>query len=335
VAAIRLAVDAGLDRHAWQLAWSMAPFIPDRSLADAIAVHQVALQAAQRLGDLPGQGYSLRMLGNGHLLLGEFDEARARYEHAREVYRQLGDNRNQAHVHLGLGVISNRQDRHLDALHEVERALTLFRAAGHRVSEATALNNLGCSHRHLGDHETALTYCQQALGLQQELGYRRGEAEAWDSVGLAYQHLGRNAEAVTSYRQALALFQDLGHRYSEADTWVNLGDAHHASGDTGAAQNAWQCALAILADLDHPEAEEVRVKLRSAPAPGTRVRSPGGESLPGPQTAPSGLNVTESTLPIRSEASTSTRPGDGCPGGPAPRGQRHSPPRRRANHTPG
>jgi tetratricopeptide (TPR) repeat protein len=265
VAALALAVDAGLDRHAWQLAWSMAPFIPDRNLPDAIAVHRVALQAARRLSDLPAQGYSLRMLGNGHLLLGELDEAQAQYEHAREVYRQLGDSLRQAHVHIGLGVIFNRQGRYLEGLHEEEQALPLFRAAGHRVSEATALNNLGHSHGLIGDHETALTYGQQALALQQELGYRRGEAEAWDSVGLAYQHLGRYADAVTAYQQALALFEDLGHRYSEAETLVNLGNTHDANGDTDGAQNAWRSALAILTDLDHPDAEAVRAKLRGTP----------------------------------------------------------------------
>jgi tetratricopeptide (TPR) repeat protein/transcriptional regulator with XRE-family HTH domain len=264
VAALRLAIDAGLDRHAWQLSWSMAPFVSNRNSPDAIAIHRIGLQAARRLADLPAQGYSLRLLGKGYLLLGELDEAQTQFEQARQLYQELGDDLNQAHVHLGLGIIFTRQGRYRDGLHEEEQALPLFRAAGKRVPEATALNNLGYSHGRLGDHETALKYCQEALALHQELGNRSGVAQAWDSVGIAYHHLGRHADAVASYQQALPLFQDLGHRYSEADTWVNLGDTHDASGDTGAARGAWQSALAILTDLDHPDAESVRARLRDA-----------------------------------------------------------------------
>jgi len=262
VAAVRLAVDAGLDRHAWQLVWSMQRSVDHRGFRDAVALHRIALEAARRLGDPTAQAYSHRLLGRAYTIVGNHDEARAHLGQALEVYRQLGDDTNQAHVHFGLAEMADRQGRPRDALHQVEQALARYQSSGHQVGQANALNSVGWFHGRLGDYEKALQYCQQALGLIQEVGDTRGEAGTWDSIGVVHHHLGRYTEAVAAYERALALFRDLGNRYYEADTLVNLGDTYHANGDTGAARDCWSVAAAVFTDLDHPNAEQVRARLR-------------------------------------------------------------------------
>ena len=262
---VRLAADAGLYRHAWQLVWSIASFIDRRDFRDAVTLHQIGLEAARRLSDPAAQAYSHRVLGRAYTQLREYDEAQAHLEHALEGYRQLGDDTNQAHVHLALGHMLDLQGRYRDALHHAEQGLARYRTGDNRNWHAMALNNLGWCHTRLGDYETALKHCQQALGLQQELGDRPGEAFSWDSIGLAQHHLGRHADADAAYQQALALFRDLGERYYEADTLVRLGEAHRAGGDTDGARDTWREALVILTDLDHPDAEQVRARLRDAP----------------------------------------------------------------------
>jgi tetratricopeptide (TPR) repeat protein/DNA-binding XRE family transcriptional regulator len=263
-AAVALAVDAGLDRHVWQLVWSMSPFFDrHRDFRDAVALHHVALHATRRLGDLVAQALSHRRLGQVYTMLDDYDEAWAHYGHALEVYRQLGDDVSQAHVELGLAQLLARQERYRDALHQVEQALARFQASGQRTGQADALNGLGWLHAQLGDYEAALQYCRQALRLQQDAGYRLGEADTWDSLGLAYHHLGRYAEAIAAYQQAVALFRDHGDRYNEAETLVNLGDTHRTNEDIDAARECWRAALAIFTDLDHPNADQVRTRLRN------------------------------------------------------------------------
>jgi tetratricopeptide (TPR) repeat protein/DNA-binding XRE family transcriptional regulator len=262
--AVPLAVDAGLDRHAWQLVWSTATFFErHQGFRDVAARHRIALQAAQRLGDLAAQGYSHRRLGQAYALLREPGEALIHLEHALEVYQQLGDDTNQAHVHIGLASMLEQQGRYRDASYQAEQALARYRTSGHRAGQANAFNALGWCHAQLRDHENALEYCKQALRLHQELGYRHGEAETWDSLGLAYHHLGRNTDAIAAYQKALALFREHGNRYYEAQTLVHLGDTDDASADTGAARDHWQAALVILTELDHPDAEQVRTRLRN------------------------------------------------------------------------
>jgi transcriptional regulator with XRE-family HTH domain len=151
MAAVPLAVDAGLDRHAWQLAWSMARFLDRRDFRDAAAIQRIALEAAQRLGDPAAQGFSHLRCGRIYWLLGQYDEAQVHLEHALEAYRQLGDDAKQGDVHRGLGGMLDRQGRYRDALHQVEQALARYRASGHRVGQAYTLNDIGWSHAQLGE----------------------------------------------------------------------------------------------------------------------------------------------------------------------------------------
>jgi tetratricopeptide (TPR) repeat protein len=262
-AAVGLAIDASLDRHAWQLVWSMAPYIErHQDFQGALALHRVGLQAARRLGDLAAQGYSHRQCGKACTILGEHDEAQAHFEQALEVYRELGDDINQAHVYIGLGTILDRQGRYQDALRQAEQALVWYLASGHRVGQAHALNNLSWFRTRLGNYDMALEPGKQALRLHQEAGYRRGEAGAWDSLGFAYHQLGHHADAVAAYQQSLTLFRDLGIRYSEARTLVHLGDTYEASGHMGTARDCWKQALVIFTESDYPDAEQVRDRLR-------------------------------------------------------------------------
>jgi tetratricopeptide (TPR) repeat protein/DNA-binding XRE family transcriptional regulator len=262
--AVQLAVDAGLDWHAWQLVWSMSTFIArNRDFRDAVALHQIGLRAAERLGDLAAQAYSHRRLGMAYGLLGEHDEAQAHLERALEVFRPLGELTNQAHVHLALGDVFERQGRYQEALQQAAEAFVRYQASGYRAGHAMALNNLGWCNAQLGNYEAAVEYCKQALGLAREVGDRHAEAETWDSLGFIYRQLGRYDDAVASYKEAFAVFSDLGHWYDEAEALIHLGDTYHAMGDTTAGRDRWQEALAILTNFDHPDAEQVQARLRT------------------------------------------------------------------------
>jgi tetratricopeptide (TPR) repeat protein len=265
-AAVQVAIDAGLDRHAWQLVWSIAPYGErHQDFHGALTLHRVGLQAAERLDDLPAQGYSHRRCGQVCTIVGAYDEALTHLEQALELYRQLGDDLNQAHVCVGLGMILDRQGRYREALHQSEQALTRYRTSGHRVWQAHALNNLSWLHTRLGNYESALKPAELALTLLREDADRRAEASTFDSLGFAYHHLGQHANAITAYQQALTSFRDLGLRYFGARTLTHLGDTYEASGQIGAARDCWEQALVMFAEFDYPDAEQVRERLRSVP----------------------------------------------------------------------
>ncbi|TWF91248.1 DNA-binding SARP family transcriptional activator [Kitasatospora viridis] len=271
MAAVQLAVDAGLDHHAWQLVWSIDPVLKGGDWQHWTVLQQLALQAAGRLGDAAAEGYSHRMLGASHLMLGRHREARAHLDQSIAIFRELGDDANQGYAHHMMDRLLEQQGRPEEALYHAELASARFQAGGDRRGQAIALNAVGWLHAQLGDYQAALEHCRQALQLQQALGFRRSEADSWDSIGFAHHHLGQHAEAVDCYRHALVIFRDLDFRFGEADTLTKLGDTHAATGDTDAARDTWTAALQIFTDIGHADAEQVRAKLHDLPTASREV----------------------------------------------------------------
>jgi DNA-binding SARP family transcriptional activator/tetratricopeptide (TPR) repeat protein len=266
------AAEAGFDRHAWQIPWTMRNFL-DREghWHDWARTQRAALAAAGRLGDRAGQAHAHRNIGRACLRLGRYDDARGHLRDGLALYRQLGHYYGQARTHFEIAWGAERQGRYREALAHSRQALEAFRAAGDRQGAAIALNAQGWCLTQLGSHQQALTCSRQALAVLQETGHDGGEAAAWMTVGFASHHLGRDLETLACYQRALALHRALGDRYHQSRTLVYLGETHRALGSPAAARQAWRQALAILEELHHPEAAQVRSLLDGLPAPWSEI----------------------------------------------------------------
>ena len=262
MAATAQALEAGFDTHAWQIPWAMARFLDMRGYStDWVTAEQIALAAAQRLGDRTAEAGARLRLGSARTEVGAGQDAHAELERALSIYTELGDLSGQAYAHDSLNMFCQSQGHDAEALGHAQQALELFTAAGDRTGQAHALNAVGWLHAQLGDHRQALGYCEQALGLLPGLGYRQLEASTWDSLGYAYHHLGDHAESEACYRRALEVMLEIGDRTGEAVTLDHIGDGHRAAGRPQEARAAWEEALAILDGLHHPDAGEIRAKL--------------------------------------------------------------------------
>jgi len=259
------AAGSRFDRHVWQLAWALMPFLSTRGhYQELIGVQRMALAAATRVRDVAGQAIASRLLATAYVRAGEYEKADAQVRHSMELCRQLGNQRDEANALVLLAHIARADARYADAIGHCELALGLFRAIGYTAGEAVNLNNIGWYYALLGDYQQARVFCQRSLTLSVEIGHRINQGHAWDSLGYAEQHLGNFSEAAACYERALSIFLEFGDRFEEARTLSNLGDACHSAGDVPRAQEVWEQALAILRDLDHPDADEVRAKLVGA-----------------------------------------------------------------------
>ena len=262
LAAVSHAAEAGLHRHTWQLAWTVASFLDRRGRWDELLVaQQAAVEATRRLDDRPAHAHARRLLARTYAQLGRHDDAYVELRRSLDLSTAHGDRVGMATAHLGMEQILDRRDEPRPALDHARHALELFTGAGHRVGRAHALNAIGWLSTRLGDHEDALASCREALALHQELGNQHGEAATWDSLGYAHHHAGYHGEAVACFERALALSRDLDDRNYEADVLVHLGDTHAAAGDQTRARRSWRRAMTILDELGQPSAERVRAKL--------------------------------------------------------------------------
>ncbi|HEX6686413.1 MAG TPA: tetratricopeptide repeat protein [Candidatus Limnocylindrales bacterium] len=271
LAVLDQAAGAGFDVHAWSLAWTLTQFLDRRGhWQDWADTHLLALEAARRQGDKPGQAYAFRIIARAYGRLGRLHEAQEHMRQALSMAGEVGDRKGEANAHEGLSWLYELSGDPRAALHHAEQALELLRIVGERTLLALELNAVGWCHAQLGDYERALEFCHEALTLNEELGDRAGSAETWDSLGFAYHHLGRHAEANRCYQNSLDLWRDLGFRLYVAETLTRMGANHAATGAVDATRLAWSEALSILDELGHPDADSLRARLNSQamPSPG-------------------------------------------------------------------
>jgi len=269
LACVSASAAAGLDRLAWQLAWTMKTYLfRGGHWHEQVVTERAAADAARRDGDLRGLGTALFSLAEACERLTRLDKAESLYRQALEAFAAAGDLSGEADTCIGIAELAAQQHRFADALGYARRALDTFRRAGDAVGQALALSSVGWSHALLGEYHQALTCCQDALVLMPGLGLREGEASTWNSLGYAHHGLADYQQAAICYQRALSLYRGLGDRYYEASALTSLGDVHHSAGDSGAARRAWAQALPILEEIDHADASRVRAKLISQVRPG-------------------------------------------------------------------
>ena len=262
MAATERALEAGFDTHAWQLAWALSDFLDmGGRWHDWALTEQIALTAAQRLGDRGAQASAHQRFGYASGRIGRYEDAHAHLALALSIHHERGDHAGQAYVHNSLAITLSYQGRHGEALGHARQSLKSYTAAGDRPGQAQALNSVGWLSAVVGDHQQAISHCEQSLDLFRDLGSQEGEAAALDSLGYAHQQVGQHAEATACYQQALELHRKAGSRWGVGDTLGHLGDACHAAGKPEEARTFWEEALAILADLHAPEADQIRAKL--------------------------------------------------------------------------
>ena len=145
LACISASAAAGLDRHAWQLAWTVRTYLFRRGYwHEQVVTERAAADAARRDGDLPGLGTALFSLAEACERLNRLEEAESHYREALEAFAAAGDLSGEADTCIGMAELAAQQHRFADALEYSRRALDTFRRAGDAIGQALALSGVGC-----------------------------------------------------------------------------------------------------------------------------------------------------------------------------------------------
>src|SRR5262249_21531653 len=102
------------------------------------------------------------------------------------------------------------------AIEKYQEALEVFRDIGDRREEATTLNHIALGDDSLRERQKALDYYNQALPLTRAVGDRRGEAETLINIGTLCGFSGETQKALGYFNQALPLTRAVGDRRGEA-----------------------------------------------------------------------------------------------------------------------
>jgi DNA-binding SARP family transcriptional activator/tetratricopeptide (TPR) repeat protein len=252
-AVVALATDSDCGFPAWQLALAMQHFYRSRGyFHDWLRTMEIALAAATRDADLPGQGHMLRSLAEASFHLDRPADSLRYLGRAQAAYQQLGYTTEHAYLHAIFGEVFIRQGRLQLAIEHSGRALELYREARHRSGEVRAIADIGIAHRELGRYQEAVSHIRSGIVLAHEVGTLHQEGKARKELGIALSKMRRHDKAVVELRQALTLLRHVGYRPQEAETLLALGNALSAQGLPEAAADAWRQSLLVFSTFRDP-----------------------------------------------------------------------------------
>jgi tetratricopeptide (TPR) repeat protein len=261
-ALVALAAGSDFGFPAWQLALTMQQFCQWRGLFhDWKQVMEVALRAAERDADLPGQGHVLRSLAGASFYLNRLDESVGYLERAQAAYTAVGYTTEHAYLHSSFAEVFTRQGRLPLAIEHNHKALELYQEVGYRRGEARAIADIGETLSALGDDEEAVTYLERGITLAQEVRKPHQEGKVRKDLGIVLAKLGQLDSAIGQFRQALVLIRSVGSLQLEAETLLPLGDALAAQGRADEARDAWRQASSILSAFGPPLNAEANNRL--------------------------------------------------------------------------
>ena len=181
----------------------------------------------------------------GHWIL-----SRTYAQQAKELYRELEDERNVGRLMLNLGGLHHLLGKPEEALEHLQASFALAIEADSQADAAQALGSMATVYLHLGDYEEAEGHARKALELLE------ARDDFLDEVGQSRLVLGRSLlergrldEAEECFRAADAAFERLSSVSHRAGAWVALGDLAARRGDDREAARLYRNAAEALQDI--------------------------------------------------------------------------------------
>ena len=221
----------------------------DGPWAEAVARHAIALNAAQRLGDLPAQANALNDLGTVQVRTDEYTSGMQAVEEALDIYRAIGDRLGQANALTHLGDMRGVTGDYPGAALALEEALDIYRAIGDRPGQANALRELGEVRYLTSDCPGAAQAMEETLDIYRAIGDRLGQANTLTNLGDVRRMTGDYPGAARDLQEALDIYRDLGHRHGHGNALTLLGRIRLMTGDYPGAARDLEEALHIKRDI--------------------------------------------------------------------------------------
>ena len=179
---------------------------------------------------------------------GQYDEALALAESARDIYSELGANvpkEGLAQAYSAIGYNLNQLKRINEAAGAMSKAVELL-----RESKSSAALELACT---LGEWWYASKEYEKAIACMQECvqehlvdGNEIGAANDFHLIGCCYRELAQFDQALEAFREARALFKNLKEVIHVARCDQNIAHCLTEKGDAESALQAAQKALDVF-----------------------------------------------------------------------------------------
>jgi len=153
---------------------------------------------------------------------GDLDRAKAMFQDAIKVFRQVGDLEGITSVSGNLGDIALARGNLTDAARALSDAIPGYEEMGDKDGVALTLADLAEVERRSGELKKALSGYQEARTVAQEIDDKRAMAYTLAGTGDVLVDQGDLQAARKSYQESLALRKEIGDKQTVAETEVAL-----------------------------------------------------------------------------------------------------------------
>ncbi|WP_207431531.1 tetratricopeptide repeat-containing sensor histidine kinase [Sabulibacter ruber] len=170
-----------------------------------------ALALAKRLHYAKGEAKAIGLIGNGHLVLGEFDKAFPNYFTSLRIGQELKDTALLVSTYNSLGILCFKTNDEKRALQYYNKSFELALKTNNQSGLARVYNNQGDIYESRGEFSKALAYYQKAANIQQKLGDKKSYAVNLLNIGNLYNAMGKPAQGLPFLFKALQLDEEINN----------------------------------------------------------------------------------------------------------------------------
>ncbi len=184
-------------------------------------------------------------LGGTLFWMGEFGQAKARFEESLRTSRAVSDQAITAAALGGLGDVALQQGSYPEAKAYYEESLAIAHAINNREVVTHSLAGLGDALWRMGDYTQARQYLEENLAIAQETGKQSLVGNALNMLGIVYCMQVQFEPATQCFAEGLEIARRTGDRARMAQALSNLGEVARLLEDYPRASGYLQESLAL------------------------------------------------------------------------------------------
>lgn len=261
------------DEHRWDdLTWQFCEamwgcFVHTRRYDDWLALHDIGIPAAHRLGDTVAEARLRVQAGLATVGLHRHSDAERELRAALALAEQAGDQFTVATTLSELAGLAQDTGDLTGALDFLRRARALREVIGTPRAVALCRRRTGQVLAQMGRSDEAITELSAAAGVLRELGDTAQHARALAALGTVYADLDRTADAVALLTTAVRQAGEVGAARYRADAQTTLGEVAARTGRVDDARHHLTDALRYYAESGDPKADAVAARLAAVTEP--------------------------------------------------------------------
>lgn len=216
------------------------------------------LDIAAELDHLYYRGRMFNLRGTARYYLAEYDEAKADWQRAIEIFDQIPEDEYMLDVRnrlahstslMNLGVVSRMRGEYSDALEYYQRSLEIRKGTGYKEGVAACYINIAKVYVDNKNDQRALEYYLKADEILEAYPNKIYQAGLLNNIGLIYKRKGAIDSAKTYFNRSLDLYKALDEPKRISQSYVNLGLLHKDMDDCEQALDYFSLALIINKEI--------------------------------------------------------------------------------------